>query len=121
MCSARTSSRPSMRSVLQRRLAAVGRRRVWSMPRWSLLYGRHWSARGKHARCESSCSMRPRCDADGLVQVHRDAAPLALTEADHAQRATSGVTKEDGEPDVDGVEAAERLQRVADAERHYDL
>ena len=51
----------------------------------------------------------------------RDRPPLALIEAQHAQRAARHVADEDRYPDVDGLKCSEFPKHEADAEREDDL
>src|SRR5262245_53451801 len=60
--------------------------------------------------------LRPR-----RFDVYCDTAPLALTEAEDAERGACGVTEHDRHPDVERVETVHRLEHGAEAKRHDDL
>ena len=55
------------------------------------------------------------------ADVDHDAAPLALAEADQAQRAARGVADENRDPDVDRLERPGLLDHEADTERYDHL
>ena len=63
-------------------------------------------------RAERPCDGR-----DVLRRCHSDfdRPPLALIEADHAQRTARGMPEQYGDPDVDRIERAGLLQHEADS------